>query len=78
MESLITLLFRKIVLDVELSRINRHGSHFEGENKETEVMLVKRSLPRGIHLDNEVFPLFHQMCFQTLSDWQVAEKAISN
>ena len=45
MESLITLLFRKIVLDVELSRINRHGSHFEGENKETEVMLVKRSLP---------------------------------
>lgn len=48
MESLITLLFRKIFLDVAQSRINRHGSHFEGKNKETETMLVKRDLSRDM------------------------------
>lgn len=48
MESQITLLFREIFLDVEQSRINRHGSHFEEQNKQTEAMLVKWNLSRDI------------------------------
>ena len=48
---------------VEQSRINRHGSHFEEQNKETEAMLVKRNLSRDIYFANKVFPLLRPNIF---------------